>query len=102
MSLARARSALRLLAPRAGDADQGVHSASPRSRVVCDDRNDTVMRLGAVGFAINTTPRNLPTAVLLQETSNIRRTILAAIERTQYLQDHAPAFFSGRVRPCAS
>ena len=30
----------RLLAPHPGDADQGIHPASPRPRVVCDDRDD--------------------------------------------------------------
>jgi len=45
-----------------------------------------VMQLVLFGFAINTTPRNLPTAVLLQETSDVGRTILAAIERTQYFK----------------
>lgn len=45
-----------------------------------------VMQLILFGYAINTTPRNLPTAVLLQETSDVGRTILAAIERTQYFK----------------
>lgn len=45
-----------------------------------------VMQLVLFGYAINTTPRNLPTAVLLQETSDIGRTILAAIERTGYFR----------------
>ena len=45
-----------------------------------------VMQLVLFGYAINTTPRNLPTAVLLQETSDVGRAILAAIERTQYFK----------------
>jgi len=45
-----------------------------------------VMQLILFGFAINTTPRNLPTAVLLQETSDVGRTILSAIERTGYFK----------------
>lgn len=45
-----------------------------------------VMQLILFGYAINTTPRNLPTAVLLQETSDVGRAILAAIERTQYFK----------------
>ena len=45
-----------------------------------------VMQLVLFGYAINTTPRNLPTAVLLQETSDVGRTILAAIERTGYFR----------------
>ncbi|MCW5679109.1 MAG: ABC transporter permease [Xanthobacteraceae bacterium] len=45
-----------------------------------------IMQLILFGYAINTTPRNLPTAVLLQETSDVGRTILAAIERTGYFK----------------
>jgi ABC-2 type transport system permease protein len=45
-----------------------------------------VMQLVLFGYAINTTPRNLPTAVLLQETSDVGRSILAALERTQYFK----------------
>jgi ABC-2 type transport system permease protein len=45
-----------------------------------------VMQLVLFGYAINTTPRNLPTAVLLQETSDVGRAILAAIERTGYFK----------------
>jgi ABC-2 type transport system permease protein len=45
-----------------------------------------LMQLILFGYAINTTPRNLPTAVLLQETSDVGRAILAAIERTQYFK----------------
>jgi ABC-2 type transport system permease protein len=44
------------------------------------------MQLILFGYAINTTPRNLPTAVLLQETSDVGRAVLAAIERTQYFK----------------
>ena len=39
-----------------------------------------VMQLVLFGFAINTTPRHLPTAVLLQEDSDLARSILKAIE----------------------
>jgi len=38
------------------------------------------------GYAINTTPRNLPTAVLLQESSDVGRSILAALQNTQYFR----------------
>jgi ABC-2 type transport system permease protein len=38
------------------------------------------------GYAINTTPRNLPTAVLLQESSDVGRSILAAIQNTKYFK----------------
>jgi ABC-2 type transport system permease protein len=38
------------------------------------------------GYAINTTPRDLPTAVLLQERSDVGRSILAALENTKYFK----------------
>src|ERR1700676_4710015 len=43
-----------------------------------------VMQLLLFGYAINTTPRNLPTAVLLQEDSDLARSILKALENTAY------------------
>src|SRR5437588_12599459 len=43
-----------------------------------------VMQLLLFGYAINTTPRNLPTAVLLQEDSDLARSILKALENTSY------------------
>src|SRR6476660_8605531 len=45
-----------------------------------------VMQLLLFGYAINTTPRNLPTAVLMQERSDLSRSILAALENTKYFQ----------------
>jgi ABC-2 type transport system permease protein len=43
------------------------------------------------GYAINTTPRNLPTAVLMQESSDLSRSILAALENTKYFRvTHLP------------
>src|ERR1700704_5798171 len=43
-----------------------------------------VMQLVLFGFAINTTPHNLPAAVLLQEDSDLARSILKALENTKY------------------
>jgi ABC-2 type transport system permease protein len=43
-----------------------------------------LMQLILFGYAINTTPRNLPTAVLLQESSDLGRTILKAMQNTRY------------------
>src|SRR5258705_5474293 len=43
-----------------------------------------VMQLLLFGYAINTTPRHLPTAVLLQEHSDLARSVLKAIENTKY------------------
>ena len=43
-----------------------------------------LMQLILFGYAINTTPRNLPTAVLLQELSDIGRSILKAMQNTSY------------------
>jgi ABC-2 type transport system permease protein len=45
-----------------------------------------IMQLVLFGYAINTTPRGLPTAVLLQETSDVGRTILKALENTKYFK----------------
>jgi ABC-2 type transport system permease protein len=45
-----------------------------------------LMQLVLFGYAINTTPRNLPTAVLLQESSDLGRSILAALENTKYFR----------------
>ena len=45
-----------------------------------------VMQLVLFGFAINTTPRNLPTAVLLQEDSDLARSVLKAMENTAYFR----------------
>src|SRR5215203_2289618 len=54
-----------------------------------------LMQLVLFGYAINTQPRGLPTAVLLQESSDVGRSILKAIENTKYfkithqVRDHA-------------
>jgi ABC-2 type transport system permease protein len=45
-----------------------------------------VMQLLLFGYAINTTPRHLPTAVLLQEDSDLGRSILKALENTAYFK----------------
>jgi ABC-2 type transport system permease protein len=45
-----------------------------------------LMQLILFGYAINTTPRNLPTAVLLQESSDVGRSILAALQNTKYFR----------------
>jgi ABC-2 type transport system permease protein len=45
-----------------------------------------VMQLMLFGYAINTTPHNLPTAVLLQEDTDLGRSILKALENTAYFR----------------
>ena len=45
-----------------------------------------LIQLLLFGYAINTTPRNLPTAVLLQERSDVGRSILAALNNTSYFK----------------
>ena len=50
-----------------------------------------LVQLMLFGYAINTTPRDLPTAVLLQERSDIGRSILAALENTRYFKVTASA-----------
>jgi ABC-2 type transport system permease protein len=43
-----------------------------------------LIQLLLFGYAINTNPRHLPTAVLLQENSDLGRSILAALRNTDY------------------
>jgi ABC-2 type transport system permease protein len=43
-----------------------------------------LVQLLLFGYAINTNPRHLPTAVLLQEQSDVGRSILKAIQNTAY------------------
>src|SRR5262249_61079312 len=43
-----------------------------------------LVQLLLFGYAINTNPRHLPTAILLQEQSDVGRSILKAIENTKY------------------
>jgi ABC-2 type transport system permease protein len=45
-----------------------------------------LIQLTLYGYAINTNPKNLPTAVLVQETSDVGRSILAAMQNTKYFQ----------------
>jgi len=45
-----------------------------------------LVQLLLFGYAINTTPRNLPTAVLMQERTDLSRSILAALENTKYFR----------------
>src|SRR6478736_6080671 len=45
-----------------------------------------LMQLVLFGYAINTTPRDLPTAVLLQESSDVGRSILAALRNTRFFK----------------
>jgi ABC-2 type transport system permease protein len=45
-----------------------------------------LLQLMLFGYAINTTPRDLPTAVLLQEHSDLSRSILAALQNTKYFK----------------
>ena len=45
-----------------------------------------IMQLLLFGFAINTTPHNLPTAVLMRENTDIGRSILAALKNTDFFE----------------
>jgi ABC-2 type transport system permease protein len=45
-----------------------------------------LLQLTLFGYAINTTPRHLPTAVLLQESSDVGRSIFAALQNTKYFK----------------
>jgi ABC-2 type transport system permease protein len=45
-----------------------------------------LLQLILFGYAINTNPRHLPTAVLLQENNDVGRAILAALKNTDYFR----------------
>lgn len=45
-----------------------------------------LLQLLLFGYAINTTPRDLPTGVLLQESTDLSRSVLKAIENTRYFK----------------
>src|SRR5215475_12154354 len=45
-----------------------------------------LVQLLLFGYAINTNPRHLPTAVLMQESTDLSRSILAALENTKYFR----------------
>ena len=45
-----------------------------------------LIQLLLFGYAINTNPRHLPTAVLLQENTDLGRSILAALKNTDYFR----------------
>jgi ABC-2 type transport system permease protein len=56
-----------------------------RDRITCATMiSIPLLQLILFGYAINTTPRSLPTAVLLQESSDVGRSILAAIQNTKF------------------
>ncbi len=50
-----------------------------------------IVQLLLFGYAINTTPRHLPTAISIQDDSDVARAVLKALENTQYFS------FSHRV-----
>jgi ABC-2 type transport system permease protein len=50
-----------------------------------------LMQLVLFGYAINTQPRDLPTAVLMQEQNDVSRSILAALRNTRYFKVTAVA-----------
>src|SRR6478735_968384 len=45
-----------------------------------------IMQLFLFGFAINTTPHNLPTAVLMRENTDVGRSLLAALGNTDFFE----------------
>ena len=60
-----------------------------------------LVQLLLFGYAINTNPRHLPTAVLLQEQSDLGRSILKALENTKYFDVTHVVRQRGRIRPPA-
>ena len=57
-----------------------------------------VIQLVLFGYAINTKPRNLPTAVLMQEDIDLARSVLKALQNT-HIFGHAQVAKDERVRP---
>src|SRR5262249_644580 len=45
-----------------------------------------LMQLVLFGYPINTMPRAMPTAVVMQETSDLGRSLVAALENTRYFK----------------
>ncbi|TAK49359.1 MAG: ABC transporter permease [Xanthobacteraceae bacterium] len=45
-----------------------------------------IVQLILFGYAINTTPRNMPTALLMQEDSDLARSVVKALENTTYFR----------------
>ncbi len=45
-----------------------------------------LVQITLFGYAINTNPRDLPTAILLQESSDVGRSIVAALQNTKYFR----------------
>src|SRR6267154_3010490 len=45
-----------------------------------------LVQLMLFGYAINTNPRDLPTAVLFQEHNDLTRSIVAALQNTRYFK----------------
>jgi ABC-2 type transport system permease protein len=55
-----------------------------------------IMQLILFGYAINTTPRHMPTALLMQEDSDLARSVIKALENTTYFR------FTHRVHDVAA
>lgn len=55
-----------------------------------------IMQLVLFGYAINTTPRHMPTALLMQEDSDLARSVVKALENTTYFR------FTHRVHDVAT
>ena len=61
-----------------------------------------VVQLMLFGYAINTEPRHLPTAVLVQDDRRFARSTLAALDNSQLLRHHAPGAHAGRAGRAAA
>ena len=71
-------------------ADQGVHAAARDRMTYAMMLGMPVMQLLLFGYAINTDPRHLPTAVLVQENSAFARSIVAALENSALFRHRRP------------
>jgi hypothetical protein len=65
---------------------EGVPAAAARPRHVRHDRRLPIVQLLLFGFAINSDPRHMPTAVIVAEHSDFSRTFIAALENTTYFK----------------
>ena len=61
-----------------------------------------IMQLVLFGYAINTDPKQLPTAVLTRDDGPLTRAVLAAMKNTDYFDFKVQVRDRGRARPAGS
>ena len=58
-----------------------------------------ILQLTLFGFAINTDPKDLPTAVLVRDDGPLTRAVLSAMQEHRLFRLQAPGALGGRARP---